>query len=177
MIVIPPRDPNENSAPDPAAAALGDLYEQFTDVQNLAEFHAALRKRDALYENQHQEMSENPAEYENLHPKDFFNQFHRRADEDDKTVVAEAPYRIRQRLSDALAPERDTAVVRARETYKRLFIDRQLVRLDNDRLYYLVKMADAASDRNRERYSACLADPKNNASHCDILRHFREDFS
>jgi hypothetical protein len=32
----------------PAAEALGKLYEQFTNVQNLAEFHAALRKRDAL---------------------------------------------------------------------------------------------------------------------------------
>src|SRR5262249_22764597 len=105
MIVIPPRDPNDNNPSDPAAVALGKLYEQFTNVQNLAEFHAALRKRDALYEVQHQDMTENFQDYENLHPKDFFDQFYRRADEDDKTVVSEAPYRIRQQLRGALWAE------------------------------------------------------------------------
>jgi hypothetical protein len=154
MITIPPRDPNETA--DPAAEALGKLYEQFTSVQNLAEFHTALRKRDALYDSQHLEMSDNPAGYENLHPKDFFNQFHRRADEDDKSVVAEAPYRIRQQLRDALAAERDTALDRARETYKQLFINRQLAQLDEDRVYYLGKMADAANDQDRERYLTAL---------------------
>jgi hypothetical protein len=156
MIVIPPQDPNETNAPDPAAAALGQFYEQFTNVQNLAEFHAALRKRDALYELQHQEIGDSPQDYENLHPKDFFNQFHRRADEDDKTVVSEAPYRIQQQLRDVLTPERDTALDRAKETYKKLFIDRQLAELDQDRLYYLRKMADAASDQDRERYLTAL---------------------
>jgi hypothetical protein len=156
MIVIPPRDPNETSAPDPAAEALGKLYEQFTNVQNLTEFHAALRRRDALYDAQHRAMSDNPADYENLHPKDFFDQFHRRADEDDKTVVSEAPYRIRQQLRDALAPERDSALDRAKETYKRLFIDRQLAELGQDRLYYFGKIADAADDQDRERYATAL---------------------
>src|SRR5215470_5921823 len=113
MIVIPPRDPNEENAPDPAIEALGKLYEQFTNVQNLAEFHAALRRRDALYQIQHQEMGASPRDYENLHPKDFFTQFHRRADEDDKAVVSEAPYRIRQQLKDAFGPERATALGRA----------------------------------------------------------------
>src|SRR5689334_4935501 len=156
MIVIPPRDPNENNPPDPPAEALRKLYEQFTNVQNLAEFHSALRKRDALYELQQQEMTENPQDFENLHPKDFFNQFHRRADEDDKTVVSEAPYRIRQQLRDVLAPERDTALDRAKETYKKLFIDRQLAQLDEDRLYYFAKLADAANDQDRERYFTAL---------------------
>jgi hypothetical protein len=156
MIVIPPRDPNENNGADPAAEALGKLYEQFTNVQNLAEFHAALRKRDALYEAQHGEMNDGPQDYGNLHPKDFFDQFHRRADEDDKAVVAEAPYRIRQQLRDALAPERDTALDRARETYKKLFIDRQLAQLDQDRPYYLGKIADAVSDQDRERHLTAL---------------------
>jgi hypothetical protein len=156
MIVIPPQDPNEDSAPDPAAEALGQLYEQFTNVQNLAEFHAALRKRDALYDLQHQEMADKPQDYENLHPKDFFNQFHRRADDEDKNVVSEAPYRIRQQLRDALAPERDTALDRAKETYKRLFIGRQLAELDQDWLYYLGKIADAANNQDRERYATAL---------------------
>ena len=87
MIVIPPRDPNENNPPDPAAEALGKLYEQFTNVQNLGEFHAALRRRDALYELQHEEIGDNPQDFENLHPRDFYRQFDRRADNDDKTVV------------------------------------------------------------------------------------------
>jgi len=108
MIVIPPRDPNENYPPDPAGEALGKLYEQFT--KNLGEFHAALRKRDGLYELQHQEMGDNPASFQNLHPRNFYRQFDRRADEDDKTVVSEAPYRIRQQLRDVLGPERDTAL-------------------------------------------------------------------
>jgi hypothetical protein len=155
MIVIPPEDPNERR-PDPAEEALGQLYEQFTNVQNLAEFHGALRRRDALYELQHQEIADSPQDYENLHPKDFFNQFHRRADEDDKTILSEAPYRIRQQLRDVLAPERDTALDRAKETYKKLFIDRQLAQLDQDRLYYLGKIADAASDQDRERYLTAL---------------------
>ncbi len=146
--------PNESA--DPAAQALGQLYEQFTNVQNLAEFHAALRKRDALYDAQHREMSDNPADYENLHPKDFFDQFHRRADEDDKSVVSEAPYRIRQKLRDALRAERDTAKSRALETYKKLFIGHHLAQLDRDRLYYLGKVADAASDQDRERYLTAL---------------------
>ena len=60
MIVIPPQDPDERRR-DPAAEALGKLYEQFTDVQNLAEFHAALRKRDALYELQHRRWARSPA--------------------------------------------------------------------------------------------------------------------
>jgi hypothetical protein len=47
--------------------------------------HAALRKRDALYELQHQEMADSPEAFQNLHPRDFYRQFHRRADEDDKT--------------------------------------------------------------------------------------------
>jgi hypothetical protein len=156
MIVIPPRDPNEDNAPDPAAKALGKFYEQFTNVQNLAEFHTALRKRDALYEMQHQEMAENPQDFDNLHPKDFFNQFHRRAEENDRTVVSEAPYRIRQQLRDVLWPERQTALDRAKETYKQLFINRQLAQLDQDRLYYLGKMADAANDQDRERYITAL---------------------
>ncbi|HTM10967.1 MAG TPA: hypothetical protein VL754_21490 [Verrucomicrobiae bacterium] len=156
MIVIPPRDPNENNGADPGAEALGKLYEQFTNVQNLAEFHAALRKRDALYEAQHGEMNDGPQDYGNLHPKDFFDQFHRRADEDDKAVVAEAPYRVRQQLRDVLAPERDTALDRARETYKKLFIDRQLAQLEQDRLYYLGKIADATNDQDRERYATAL---------------------
>ena len=42
MIVIPPQDPNERRS-DPIAEALVPLYEQFTDVLNLGEFHAALR--------------------------------------------------------------------------------------------------------------------------------------
>jgi hypothetical protein len=155
MIVIPPEDPNERR-PDPAEEALGQLYDRFTNVQNLAEFHAALRKRDALYDLQHQEMGDSPQDYENLHPKDFFNQFHRRADEDDKAVVSEAPYRIRQQLRDVLAPERDTAQRRATETYKKLFIDRRLAEVDQDRLYYLGKIADAANDQDRERYVTAL---------------------
>jgi hypothetical protein len=81
-------------------------------------------------------MGDSPQDYENLLPKDFFNQFHRRADEDDKTVVSESPYRIRQQLRDVLAPERDTAFAQAKERYKKLFIDRQLAQLDEDRLYY-----------------------------------------
>jgi hypothetical protein len=36
------------------------LYEQFTNIQKLGEFHAALRKRDALYGLQHQEMGDSP---------------------------------------------------------------------------------------------------------------------
>jgi hypothetical protein len=155
MIVIPPQDPNETQ-PDPAEAALGQLYNQFTTVQNLAEFHAGLRKRDALYEIQHQEMGEKPQDYENLHPKDFFNQFHRRADEDDKTIVSEAPYRIRQQLRDVLVAERDTARKRALETYKQQFIGHQLVQLDQDRLYYFATLADAANDQDRERYLTAL---------------------
>ncbi len=125
-------------------------------MQNLAEFHAALRKRDALYDAQHREMADNPQDYENLHPKDFFNQFHRRADDEDKNVVSEAPYRIRQQLRDALAPERDAALDRTKETYKRLFIDNQLAKLDQDRQYYLGKIADAANDQDRERYLTAL---------------------
>ncbi|HEY7220796.1 MAG TPA: hypothetical protein VH985_20650 [Candidatus Binatia bacterium] len=82
--------------------------------------------------------------------------FHRRADEDDKAVVSEAPYRIRQQLRDVLAPEHDTALGRAVETYKKLFIDRRLAEVDQDRLYYLGKIADAASDLDRERYLSAL---------------------
>jgi hypothetical protein len=108
MIVIPPQDPDQRRS-DPSAEALGPLYEQFTNVQNLAEFHSALRKRDALYGAQHREMGDSPQDYENLHPKDFYDQFHRRADQDDKSVVSEAPYPIRQQLRDVLAPERNTA--------------------------------------------------------------------
>jgi hypothetical protein len=156
MIVIPPRDPNEQYPADPAAEALGKLYEQFTNVQNLGEFHAALRKRDALYQLQHQEMGESPQDYENLHPRDFYRQFDRRADEDDRTVISEAPYRIRQQLRDALWAERDTALSRAKETYKKLFIDRQLAQLDEDRLHYFGKIADAANDQDRERYLTAL---------------------
>jgi GH24 family phage-related lysozyme (muramidase) len=155
MIVIPPQDPNEKRS-DLAADALGQLYEQFTHVQNLGEFHAALRNRDALYEVQHQEIGDNPQDFENLHPRDFYHQFDRRADEDDKAVVSEAPYRIRQQLRDALWAERDTAKVRALETYKKLFIDRRLAELDQDRLYYLGKIADAANDNDRERYATAL---------------------
>src|SRR5689334_5078095 len=118
MIVIPPRDPNEQYPTDPAGEALGKLYEQFTNVQNLGEFHAALRKRDALYELQHQEMGDNPASFQNLHPRNFYRQFDPRADEDDKTVVSEAPYRLRQQLKDVLWAERDTAQKRALESYK-----------------------------------------------------------
>jgi hypothetical protein len=139
-----------------AAEALGKLYEQFTNVQNLGEFHAALRKRDALYETQHQEMGESPQDFENLHPRDFYRQFDRRADEDDKTVLSEAPYRIRQQLTDALWAERDTAQKRALESYKKLFIDRQLAQLDEDRLHYFGKIADAANDQDRERYLTAL---------------------
>src|SRR5262249_9470327 len=84
--------------------------------------------------------------------KDFFDQFYRRADEDDKTVVSEAPYRIRQQLRGALWAERETAKNRALETYKKLFVDRQLAQLDEDRLHYLGKIADAANDQDRERY-------------------------
>jgi hypothetical protein len=151
MIVIPPQDPNERPL-DPAAEALGQLYEQFTNVQNLAEFHSALRKRDALYQIHHDEMGESPDEFENLHPRDFYRQFDQRADEDDKIIVSEAPYRIREQLRDALWAERDTARGRALETYKRLFVDHQLGKLDRDRLYYLGKMADAVNDQDRERY-------------------------
>jgi hypothetical protein len=156
MIVIPPRDPNQQYPTDPAAEALGKLYEQFTNVQNLGEFHAALRKRDTLYEMQHQEMADNPQDYENLHPRDFYRQFDRRADEDDKSVISEAPYRIRQQLTDALWAERDTAKNRALESYKKLFIDRQLAQLDEDRLHYFGKIADAANDVDRERYLTAL---------------------
>lgn len=155
MIVIPPQDPNERPS-DPIAEALAPLYDQFTNVQNLAEFHAALRKRDALYEIQHQDMGESPQDFENLHPRDFYRQFDRRADEDDKAVVSEAPYRIREQLKDALWAERDTAKSRALETYKKLFIDHHLAQLDRDRLYYLGKVADAASDQDRERYLTAL---------------------
>ncbi|HEY1268814.1 MAG TPA: hypothetical protein VGH16_16280 [Candidatus Binatia bacterium] len=155
MIVIPPQDPNERRA-DPAEDALGQLYEQFTNVQNLAEFHAALRKRDALYALQHQEMGENPQDFENLHPRDFYRQFDGRADEDDKAVVLEAPYRIREQLRDALSAERNTAKSRVLETYKKLFIDHQLGKLDTDRMYYLGKIADAANDQDRERYITAL---------------------
>lgn len=155
MIVIPPQDPDETSA-DPAAQALGQLYEQFTNLQNLAEFHAALRKRDALYEIQHQEMGDNPQDYETLHPRDFYRQFDRRADEDDKAVVSEAPYHIREQLRDALFDERNSALGRAVETYKKLFIDRRLAELDQYRLYYLGKIAGAASDQDRERYLTAL---------------------
>jgi hypothetical protein len=125
---------------------LEKLYEHFTNVQNLAEFHAALRKRDALYELQHQEMGDNPHDFENLHPRDFSRQFDRRADEDDKTVISEAPYRIRQQLKDALFAERETSQRRALETYKQQFIDHKLAQLDQDRLYYFGKIADAAND-------------------------------
>src|SRR5436190_4384810 len=156
MIVIPPQDPNERR-PDPAAEALGPLYEQFTNLQGLADFHAALRKRDALYEIQRQEMAENAQDYESLHPKDFFNQFHRRADEDDKLVTSEVPYRIRDELKSALFAERRTAYHCAMEIYKRLFIDHQLGQLERDRIYYLGKMADAASDQDRERHMTALA--------------------
>src|SRR4051812_18034435 len=107
MIVIPPEDPNERP-PDPAAEALGQLYDQFTNVQNLGEFHAALRNRDALYEIQRQEMGENFQDYERLHPRDFFNQFHRRADEDDKIVTSEVPTAFatssRARYSPSVGP-------------------------------------------------------------------------
>ena len=51
---------------------------------------------------QHDEMGNNRQDYENLHPRDFYRQFDRRADEDDGTVVSAAPYRIRQQLEDAL---------------------------------------------------------------------------
>ena len=156
MIIIPPRDPNENNSPDPAAEALRKLYDDFTNVQNLGEFHAALRKRDALYELQHQEMADNPQDFQNLHPRDFYRQFDRRADDDDKSVISEAPYRIRQQLSDALWAERDTAQKRALETYKKLFIDRQLAQLDEDRMHYFSKIADAANDQDRERYATAL---------------------
>ena len=155
MIVIPPQDSTERP-PHPAAEALGNLYGQFTNVQNLSEFHAALRKRDALYELRHQEMGENPQDFENLHPRDFYRQFDRRADEDDKTVVGEAPYPIRQQLRDALWAERETAQRRALETYKKLFIDHQLSKLETDRLYYLGKMADATNDQDRDRYLTAL---------------------
>src|SRR5581483_11449956 len=155
MIVIPPQDPNKRPS-DPIAEALAPLYDQFTNVQNLAEFHAALRKRDALYEIQHQEMGENPQDFENLHPRDFYRQFDRRAEEDDNFVVSEAPYRIREQLRDVLWGERDTAKSRALETYKKLFIDHHLAQFDRDRLYYLGKVADAASDQDRERYLTAL---------------------
>src|SRR5581483_666659 len=144
MIVIPPQDPNKRPS-DPIAEALAPLYDQFTNVQNLAEFHAALRKRDALYEIQHQEMGENPQDFENLHPRDFYRQFDRRAEEDDNFVVSEAPYRIREQLRDVLWAECDTAKSRALETYTKLFIDHHLAELDQDRMYYLGKIADAAS--------------------------------
>jgi hypothetical protein len=62
----------------------------------------------------HQEMGENPQDFENLHPRDFYRQADRRADEDDKTIVSEAPYRIRQQLRDALAAERYSALDRAK---------------------------------------------------------------
>src|SRR5689334_10666446 len=155
MIVIPPQDPTERR-PDPAAEALGQIYEQFTNVQNLGEFHAALRKRDALYELHHQEMSDSPEEFEKLHPRDFYRQFDRRADEDDKVVVSEVPYRIRQQLKDALWPERQTALDRAKETYKKLFIDHQLGKLETDRLYYFGKIDEAANEVDRERYVTAL---------------------
>jgi hypothetical protein len=155
MIVIPPQDPNERRL-DPAEETLGKLYEEFTNVQNLGEFHTALRKRDALYEVQHNEMSENPKDFENLHPRDFYRQFERRAEDDDKAVVSESPYRIRQQLKDALRAERDTAKNRAFESYKKLFIDHKLAQLDQDRLYYLGKIAAAANDHDRERYTTAL---------------------
>lgn len=173
MIVIPPRDPNEANGADPAAAALGQLYEQFTNVQNLAEFHAALRKRDALYENQRQEMGGNPADYENLHPKDFFDRFHRRADEDDKRVLAEVPYRMREPLKGALWDERQSAYDRATEIYKRLFIDHQLAELERDRAYYLGKAADAADTADRERYLAALVDRLEHSADLGLL--YKED--
>jgi hypothetical protein len=156
MIVIPPRDPNEQTPTDPPAEALGKLYDQFTNVQNLGEFHAAVRKRDALYELQHQEMAETPEAFQNLHPRDFYRQFDRRADDDDKSVISEAPYGIRQQLKDVLWAERDTAKNRALESYKKLFIDRQLAQLDEDRLHYFGKIADAANDVDRERYLTAL---------------------
>jgi hypothetical protein len=155
MIVIPPQDPADRP-PDPAAEALGQLYDQFTNVQNLGEFHAALRKRDTLYEVQHQEMSDNPQDFENLHPRDFYRQFDRRAEENDKTVLSEAPYRIRQQLRDVLWAERDAAKNRALESYKKLFIDHKLAQLDQDRQYYLGKIAAAANDQDRERYTTAL---------------------
>jgi len=95
--------------------------------------------------------------YENLHPKDFFNQFHRRADEDDQIVASEVPYRIRDRLKSALWEERRTAYHGAMEIYKRLFIDHQAAELERDRLYYLGKMAGAVNDQVRERYLTALA--------------------
>ena len=101
-------------------------------------------------------MGENPQDFGNLHPRDFYRQFDRRADEDDKTVVSEAPYRIRQQLSEALWAERDTAQKRALETYKKLFIDHHLAQVDHDRLYYLGKIADTANDQDRERYITAL---------------------
>src|SRR5437762_7309862 len=156
MIVIPPEDPNERQS-DPIAEALGPLYDQFTNLQGLADLHAALRKRDALYEIQRQEMAENAQDYEGLHPKDCFNQFHRRADEDGKIVTSEAPYRIRDQLKSALWDERRTAYHGAMEIYKRLFIDHQAAELERDQLYYLGKMADATSDQDRERYMTALA--------------------
>src|SRR3954451_178839 len=155
MIVTPPQDPNESRS-DPVAEALGPLYEQFTNVQNLAEFHGALRNRDALYDIQRQEMGENPQEFENLHPKDFYSQFHRRADEDDKSVISDVPYPVRQQLRAALFDERQSAYYHAMETHKQLFIDHQLGQLEHDRQYYLGKMADAVNDNDRERYLTAL---------------------
>jgi hypothetical protein len=101
-------------------------------------------------------MGEKPQDFENLHPRDFYRQFHRRADEDDKAIVLEAPYRIREQLRDAFFDERQSALGRATETYKKLFIDRQLAQVDQDRLYYLGKIADAANDQDRERYLTAL---------------------
>jgi len=43
-----------------------------------------------------QQHVEDPGEYQNLRPKDFYREFHRQADDDDKAIVSEVPYQLRQ---------------------------------------------------------------------------------
>jgi hypothetical protein len=88
-------------------------------------------------------------------------------------VTSEASYRIRQQLRDALWAERDTAKGRALDTYKKLFIDHQLGKLDTDRMYYLGKIADAANDQDRERYLTALIGRLQLSGHVGLL--YKED--
>jgi len=64
--------------------------------------------------------------------------------------------RPKTRTRDTLFDERQSALGRATETYKKLFIDGQLAQLDQDRRFYLGKIADAANDQDRERYVTAL---------------------
>ncbi len=156
MIVIPPQDPNERRS-DPIAEALGKLYDEITQAQDVGNFYGALVKRQELFKAQQQNIEDNFDQYQNMHPRDFYRQFHRQADDDDKAVISEVPYGVRQRLKDSLFDYRQPAFERASRTYKLLFVNHQLIRLAQDKEFLLDQAADALSDQERDLWLGALA--------------------